>query len=170
MKIIDKTTTKLLAHTISGDYDTYEGWEETLREVDDEKTVDECIISGHDAGEDGLVWVGEESFAQDVLRCCNRRGVHQVDTYVDGQIEVDDGEDAATGIHRVHLEDNRLLAFVSHVTLNDITPNSCHADIEYKVTVVFSRGQEDDAIDDEGDLVGDRLEWDDPYIIIIEEQ
>ena len=103
MKIIDKTTTNLLAHTVSGDYDTYEGWKEQL--IDDEKSIDDCIISGHEAGEDGLVWTDEEAFAQDVLCCCNKRGEWQVDTYVDGQVEVDDGVDAATGIHRVHLED-----------------------------------------------------------------
>ena len=49
MKIIDKTTTKLLANTISGDYDTYEGWEEQLKSIDDEKSIDDSIISGHEA-------------------------------------------------------------------------------------------------------------------------
>lgn len=169
MKIIDKTTTELLAHTVSGDYDSYEGWGQTLKDVDAGKSVDDCIISGNGAGEDGLVWTNEESFAQDVLDCCNRRGEYEVDTYVDGQIEVDEGEDAATGIHRVHLEDDRLVAYVDHVKLSDITPNSCVADIEYKVTVVFDHDQEDYAKDDDGNLVAEDLEWDDPYMIIIEE-
>lgn len=169
MKIINKTTTKLLAHTVSGDYDSYEGWEQTLKEIDDEKSVDSCIISGHEAGEDGLVWIDEECFARDVLSCCNRRGEYEVDSYVDGQIEVDDGEDAATGMHRVHLEDNRLLAYIDHVKLSDITTNSCYADIEYKVTVVFGHDQEDYAKDDDGNLVAEDLDWDDPYIIIVEE-
>lgn len=169
MKFIDKTSTRLLTHTISGDYDSYEGWEQTLKEIDDEKSVGSCIISGHEPGEDGLVWADEESFAQDVLSCCNRRGEYEVDTYVDRQIEVDEGKDAATGIHRVHLEDNRLLAYIDHVKLSDITPNSCNADIEYKVTVVFDHDQEDYAKDEDGNLVAEDLDWDHPYIIIIEE-
>jgi hypothetical protein len=170
MKIIDKTTTKLLAHTISGDYDTYKGWEEKLSTIDNEgKSIDDCIISGHEAGEDGLVWTNEESFAQDVLGCCNKRGEWQVDTYVYGQVEVDDGVDAATGIHRVHLEDDKMLAYVDCVSLSDITPNSCNADIQYKVTVVFDHDQQDYAKDDDGNLVAEDLDWDDPYMIIIEE-
>lgn len=169
MKIIDKTTTKLLVDTVSGDYDTYEGWEELLKSIDDEKSIDDIIISGHEADEDGLVWTNEESFAQDVLGCCNKRGEWKVDTYVDGQVEVDDDVDAATGILRVHLEDNQMLAYVDHVSLSDITPNSCNADIQYKVTVVFDHGQEDYAKDDDGHLVAGDLDWDDPYMIIIEE-
>ena len=50
-----------------------------------------------------------------------------------------------------------------------ITPNSCYADIEYKVTVVFGHDQEDYAKDDDGNLVAEDLDWDDPYIIIVEE-
>lgn len=170
MKIIDKTTTELLTHTVSGDYDSYEGWAEILKDVDAEKSIDDCIISDYEAGEDGLVWASEECFAHDVLRCCNRRGEYEVDSYVDGQIEVDDGEDAATGIHRVHLEYDRLVAYVDHVKLSDITPNSCIADIEYKVTVVFDHDQEYYAKDDDGNLVAEDLDWDDPYMIIIEER
>lgn len=171
MKIIDKTTTKLLVHTISGDYDTYEGWDKQRLEWDGHTdSLEDCIISGHEAGEDGLVWANEETFAQDVLGCCNKRSEWQADTYVDGQVEVDDGADAATGIHRVHLEDDKMLAYVDHVKLSDITPNSCIADIEYKVTVVFDHDQEDYAKDDDGSLVAEDLDWDDPYIIIIEEK
>ena len=111
---------------------------------------------------------GLKNFADDVLDCCNRRGEYVADTYVDGQIEVDDGVDPATGINRVHLDDNRLLAYVDHVRLNDIMP-SCNADIDYKVTVVFDRAQEDCAKDDDGNVVTDNLNWDHPYMIVIEE-
>ena len=109
-----------------------------------------------------------KNFAEDVLTYCNR-GEYVVDTYVAGQIEVDDGVDPATGIHRVHLEDNRLLAYVSHVKLKDIMP-SCNADVDYKVTVVFDRDQEDYAKDEDGNVVTDELDWDHPYMIVIEEE
>lgn len=62
-----------------------------------------------------------------------------------------------------------MLAYVDRVSLSDITPNSCNADIQYKVTVVFDHGQEDYAKDDDGNLVAEDLDWDDPYMIIIEE-
>lgn len=109
-----------------------------------------------------------KNFAADVLTYCNRRGEYVVDTYVAGQLEVDDGVDPAVGLHRVHLDDNRLLAYVDHITLNDITP-SCNADVDYKVTVVFDRGQEDYAKDDDGNVDTDKLDWDHPYMIVIEE-
>ena len=110
-----------------------------------------------------------KNFAEDVLTYCNRRGEYVVDTYVTGQIEVDDGVDPATGIHRVHLDDNRLLAYVDRVKLNDIMP-SCNEDIDYKVTVVFDRGQVDFAKDEDGNVVTDELDWDHPYMIVIEEE
>ena len=115
------------------------------------------------------ILVDMDKFAEDVLACCNRRGEYVVDTYVNGQVEVDDGKDDATGMHRVHLEDNRMLAYNDFVKLGDITPNSCYADITYKVTVVFSRAQEDYAKDDDGVVVHEDLDWDHPYMIVIEE-
>ena len=115
------------------------------------------------------ILVDIDKFAEDVLACCNRRGEYVVDAYVNGQVEVDDGKDDATGMHRVHLEDNRMLAYTDFIKLGDITPNSCYADITYKVTVVFSRAQEDYAKGDEGIVVPDDLDWDHPYMIVIEE-
>lgn len=166
MIFIDKTTTDLLSHTITGDYDSYYGWDQVLSPS---KSVDSCIISDLKHGDDGLVWVDKKKFAEDVLACCNRRGEYVVDTYVNGQVEVDDGKDDATCMHRVHLEDNRMLAYTDYVTLYDITPNSCNADITYKVTVVFARDQVDYAKDDDGVVVPDGLDWDNPYMIVIEE-
>lgn len=109
-----------------------------------------------------------KKIAEDVLTYCNRRGEYVVDTYVNGQVEVDDGKDDATGMHRVHLDDNRLLAYVDYVMLDDIMP-SCNADVEYKVTVVFDRSQEDYAKDEDGNVDTDKLDWDHPYMIVIEE-
>lgn len=163
MIFLDKTTTDLLAHTISGDYDSYDGWDQVLP-----GKIDSCIISDPNPGDDGLVWVDKKKFAEDVLACCNRRGEYVVDTYVNGQVEVDDGMDDATCMHRVHLEDNRMLAYTDYVRLYDITPNSCTADITYKVTVVFARDQVDYAKDDDG-VVPEDLDWDHPYMIVIEE-
>lgn len=154
MIIIDKTSTELLAHTISGDYDSYDGWKKALTTGE---SVDSCIISGREAGEDGLVWFDIKKFAEDVLTCCNRRGKYVADTYVTGQTDVDT------------CKDDRLLAYIDHVKLCDITPNSCYADIEYKVTVVFSHEQEDYAKDDDGYVVSEDLDWDSPYMIVIEE-
>ena len=168
-----KIYTTIYTHTSSGDYDSQEGWEQVIKEVgDEEETFEGDIVTYQDteSGKDGLILVKDEDLAKAIGEACNKRGVWQPDSYKDGsQVEVDDGIDARTGLRRVHLEDVAYLAFCDTITLNDVTPNSCNADIKYHVVVAFSKEQEDDAMNDEGNLVPEDLDWENPMILKVKE-
>lgn len=175
MKFEIKIHTDILGHTISGDFDTRDGWEATLNSVkqDENETVEDSILSPIDIteGNDGLIYVSQEDLAQKCFEAANKRGEWQPDSYRTGrQIEIDDGIDTATGIHRVHLEDETLLAYCDFLDLEDLCPNhSCNAETKYKVTVVFSKNQEEYAKNQDGELIEEDLDWEKPSIVIVEE-
>ena len=114
--------------------------------------------------------INGEELAKKIHEICNKRGEWQPESYKDGtQVEVDDGADHASGIHRVRLEDVIYTAYTDTIPLSDVAPNRCHADIKYRVTVVFSKDQEDYAKNDEGELVAENLDWDNPMLLKVEE-
>ena len=165
--------TTIYGHTISGDYDSREGWEECLESNSDiDEAFDDVVLDAQElhVGKDGLVEVEDDDLAKAIGEACNERGEWQPDSYKDGsQVEVDDGIDTRTGLRRVHLEDVAYLAFCDTITLNDVTPNSCNADIKYHVVVAFSKEQEEYAKDDEGNLVPEDLDWENPMILKVKE-